>query len=213
MIEINLLPKELRKKRIELPNIFTNISFIPIVVFILGVHLLLVFMTGMKARTLARYEKKWQEILPENEKAEKLKDELTEMRRKIDAVDNLIQGRMSWAKKLSDLSDAIIPGVWLNRLWLEQKTVLQKVVPKESEEGSTSVSAVPKKTIAETLHLYGSVIASGGEETAAIGKFIRSLKNSKGYFADFKEIEATSIQRSRLKDVEVMDFELICYFK
>lgn len=213
MIEINLLPKELRKRNIELPNIFTHISFIPVVALILGIHLLLVFAITMKARTLARHEKRWQEILPEKEEADKLRDELTKMRGKIEVVDSLVQGRISWAKKLSDLSDAIIQGVWLNRLWLDQKIVLEMAESIKNEEGGAGVSAAPKRTIVKTLHLNGSVIASGGEETAAIGKFIRSLKNNKGYSADFKEIEATSIQRSHLKDVEVMDFELICYFK
>ena len=211
MIEINLLPKELRKKKIELPNI--NISFVPIVVVVLGVHLSLYFSAGMKARTLARLEKRWEEILPQKENADKLKGELTRMRGKIDAVDGLIQGRMSWAKKLSDLSDATIQGVWLNRLWLEQKIVLQKVTAKIGEGSGAQISTVPKKVIVRTLHLDGSVIGAGGEEAAAIGKFIRSLKNNQEFFADFKEIEATSIQRSQLKDVEVMNFELLCYSK
>lgn len=213
MIEINLLPKELRKRKLELPNIFTHISFISVVAFILGIHLLLVIATTMKARKLDSYEKRWQEILPKKEEADKLKDELTEMRGKIDTVDSLVRGRISWAKKLSDLSDAIIHGVWLNRLWLERKIVLEKAESTKSGEGGAGADAAPKKVIVKTLHLNGSVIATGGEETAAIGRFIRGLKNNKGYFADFKEIEATSIQRSHLKDVEVMDFELLCYFK
>lgn len=211
MIEINLLPKELRKKKIELPSI--NISVIPIVVAVLMIHLLLVFSTNMKARTLTRLENKWQDILPEKEDAERLKGELTKMREKIDAVDGLIQGRMSWAKKLSDLSDAMMQEVWLNRLWLEQKIILQRVEPEKSEGGGAQAGAATKGTVVKTLHIDGSVIATGGEEAAAIGKFIRNLKNNKAFFADFKEIETTSIQRSQLKDVEVMDFELICYFK
>lgn len=209
MIEINLLPKELRKKRIELPNI----PFIPIVVVVLAIHLSLVLSANMKARTLTRIENKWQDILPEKEEADRLKGELARMRERIDAVDGLIQGRLSWAKKLSDLSDAMIQGVWLNRLWLEQKIILQKAEVQKSERGGTQVSAAPRRIVVKTLHLDGSVIATGGEEAAAIGKFIRSLKNNKGFFADFKEIETTSIQRSQLKDVEVMDFELVCYFK
>jgi Tfp pilus assembly protein PilN len=217
MIEINLLPKELQKKKRELPNV----SFLPMISVLLGIiimaHLLLILAINLNTRSLKRLEKRWQEISPDKESADKLKYELTTMRSRIDTIDDLIQNRISWAKKLNDLNDAMIPGVWLNKLWLEKKAVSQKVEGKKGEEKNepldTEAGARPEEIIVKTLHLNGSVIAAGGEETAAIGKFIRSLKSDQGFFADFNDIESVSIQRNRLDDVEVMDFELICYFK
>ena len=204
MIEINLLPKELRKKKIEIPEI--DISFLPIAAVFLGliivIHSALSLSVALKTRSLNRLNERWQEKLPEEEKAVEYTNKLTDMRTKIDAIDSLLQGRMSWTEKLNNLGDAMIPGVWLNSLWLERRMILQK-----AEE-----NAEPTKVMVKTLHLKGSVIVTG-EETAAIGKFIRSLKENERFFADFKEIGSASIQRSRLKDVEVMDFELICYFK
>lgn len=208
MIEINLMPKELIKKKVELPSL----SILPVVIAILAVHLILAVSANLKAGSLVNLEKKWQEIAPENEKAEKIKSELTSFRNMIDAIGELIQGRTSWGKKLSDLSDAMIPGVWLNKLWLEQKIIVEKFEPKNVPDGVESQPLTRKKII-KSLHIEGSVIATGGEETAEIGRFIRSLKNNAAFFADFKDIEATSIQRSRLKELEVMDFELVCYFK
>ena len=212
MIEINLLPEELKKKRrkIELPDI----AFLPIIAGLLGIiivtHLSLGLAVTLKARTLKRLQAKWEEILPDKEKADELKYELTAMRDKIEAIEELVEGRLSWAKKLSDLSDAMIAGVWLSRLWLEKKVILQDV-----EVGGDKESSAPefRKTIIESLHLNGSVFTAGGEETAAVGKFIRSLKVNRGFFYDFKEIETASIQRTKLEESEVMDFELICHFK
>jgi len=221
MIEINLLPQELRKRKIELPNI----SFLPIITIFLGIivgtHLLLVLTINLKTRALRRFEKKWQEILPAKESADKLTQELVRMRTNIEVVDTLVRSRISWAKKLSDLSDAMISGVWLNRLWLEKNVIAQAQEQKQEEEmkfegfkdNSAKARAEPKKSVITTLHLNGSVIATSGEETAAIGKFIRNLKNNLGFFRDFNDIESISIQRSELKGVEVMDFELVCYFK
>ncbi|MBL7070661.1 MAG: hypothetical protein ISS26_00605 [Candidatus Omnitrophica bacterium] len=209
MIKINLLPKELRVKKVELPNI----SFLPLVIIVVLVHIILGFSTNMKEKSLAELEDKWQALQPEKKIADELTDELTTKRVKIDAIDSLIQGRMSWAKKLSDLSDVMTPGVWLNRLWLEQETLLERMELKRSGSEDQQPQTITRKKIIKTLHINGSVIAKGGEETAAIGKFIKSLKNNKSFFADYEEVEATSIQRSRLKDIEIMDFELICYFK
>ena len=204
MIKINLLPKELQEKKLELPDV----SFLGIVAVFLGIiiiiHMLLSVSVNLKTRTLARLEKKWQEIQPKKEQADNLKRELAVMRTKIETVDKLLEGRMSWAKKLSDLNDAVIPAVWLNRLWLEKKSVLQKVELKGGKEG-----AAPSKTMSLRLHLNGSVIATGGEETAAIGRFIRSLKSNQEFFADFETVESAAIQRKQMKDIEVMDFELI----
>lgn len=210
MIEIDLLPKELRKKKMDLPDIsflYIIASFVGIIIVI---HLLLSLSINVKTKSLKRLQNRWQVILPEKETADKLKCELTTMRNRIDGIDNLIQSRINWAKKLSDLSDAMIPAVWLNKMWLEKKVILQKAEVKKGEE---TANTEPQSITVKTLHLNGSVIATGGEETAAIGKFIRSLKNNQGFFSDFSEIESVSIQRSRLKDIEVMDFELICYFK
>lgn len=206
MLEINLLPKEHKKKKIELPEL----PFLPLLAGVLGlvvaVHLLFTLSLNLKTRVLRRLEKRWYEILPEKKNADNVIALLTSMRSKINTVDELIKGRVSWAKKLSDLSDAIIPGVWLNRLWIETKVVSLR---QRNERGEIQAEAVTVKT----LHLNGSVIVTGGEETAAVGKFMWSLKNNAGFFEDFSEIKSAYMQRNELKDAEVMDFELICYFK
>lgn len=214
MIEINLLPKELQRKKIEFPDI----SFLPIVAGVVGIivvlHLLLSLSVNLKARTLRRLEKRWEEILPAKADADRVINELTTMRGRMNAIDRLIQGRINWARKLSDLSDAMIPGVWLNRLWIEKKAVYKQVEKtRKAEGGEAQVNAEPKKVTIETLHINGSVIATGGEETAIVGKFMWSLESNPGFFADFSEMESAYMQHNKLKDVEVMDFELICYFK
>ena len=82
MIEINLLPQEMvkRRRKITLPNI----SFLPVIAGLLGliiiIHLLLGLAAAMKAQALRQFEKRWQTILPEKERADKLKAELTGMR-------------------------------------------------------------------------------------------------------------------------------------
>ncbi len=217
MIEINLLPPEIKKKKrkIELPDI----SFLPVAACFLGiiiiVHLFAGLMTAVRAKALKRLERKWQSVLPSKEEADKIKAELADTRAKMDAIDKLIETRRSWAVRLSDISGAMIPGVWLNKLWLEKRITAQEVPDLKAVSGGGAVTAEkePQKMMIRTLHIKGSVIAGGGEETAVIGKFIRSLKSNKNFISDFSDIESASIQRAKLKDEEVMDFELICYFK
>ena len=209
MIEINLLPKELQKKKIET----SDISFLPIIGVVLGVivvvHLLFSVSVNFKARALQRLEKEWEELAPGKKDADRVIQELTTMRSRINAIDELVQKRMSWAKKLSDLSDAMTPGVWLNRLWIEKKIVYKEQKTKGNEGGK----AAAEKTTLKTLHLNGSIIGMGGDETAVVGKFMWSLENNPSFLADFSGIESAYMQQSKLKEIEVMEFELICYFK
>lgn len=219
MIEINLLPPEIkkRKRKIELPDI----SFLPIVAGLLGViiiiHLLLGMTLSLKAKSLKRLERKWETILPDEQVADRMKSELTAMRGKIGAIDKLMKNRRSWARRLNDISDSMIAGVWLNKLWLENRVITQEPAVKNDAGGSggkvKEIKAESKKIVIRSLHLAGSVIAAGGEETATIGKFIRGIKDNESFFSDFKDIESASIQRTKLKEEEIMNFELIGYFK
>jgi hypothetical protein len=208
MIEINLLPKGKIKKKIEFPEI----PFVPLLAGVLGfvvvLHLLFSLSLNIKTRTLRGLEKKWEEMTPDKEDADEIIRELTTMRSKMNAIDKLIEGRMSWAKKLSDLNDAIIPGVWLNRLWVEKRDDLRLQRGRADGEAQTAGPGILR-----TLRLNGSVIVTGGEETAAVGKFMWSLKNNAGFFADFTEVESAYMQRDKIKETEVMDFELVCFFK
>lgn len=219
MIEINLLPPEIkkRKRKIELPDV----SFLPIVAGLLGVvimiHLSLGMILALKAKSLKRLERKWETILPDEQVAGRMKSELTAMKSKIDAIDKLMKNRRSWARRLNDISDSMIAGVWLNKLWLENRVITREPVVKSDTGGSggkvKETKTEPKKIVIRSLHLAGSVIAAGGEETATIGKFIRGIKDNENFFSDFKDIESASIQRTKLKEEEIMNFELIGYFK
>ncbi len=195
----------------EIPEIPSLHIIIGVVGLVIIIHLAFTVSINIKAKALKRLQNRWNEIAPANEEADRIIKELTTMRRRIDAIDALIQKRISWAKKLSDLNDAIIPGVWLNRLWIERKVIYHNATAEGAEAPAETSGS--DKTIIKTLHLNGQVIASGGEETAAVGKFMWSLEHNDGFFAHFSEIETVYMQQSKVEDTEVMDFELVCYFK
>ncbi len=212
MIEINLIPQDQRRKKIELPDI----SFLPFiggtVGIVIAIHLVLVVWANMQVGAITRLQTQWQELKPQQDDSEMLKRQLIRLREKIGALDELTSGRIVWTEKLNGLSDAMIPGVWLNRLWLEtKKEILEDTSETTSAEGRTEDT--PEVITRKLLHMRGSVIAGSGEEAAIVGKFIRSLKDNTMFYYGIREIDTSSIQRSQLKESEVMDFELICAFR
>ncbi len=208
MIEINLLPPEIknRKRQIELPEI----SFLPIVgilaVILAAVYVMVAMFSSFQGKKLTQLEAEWEEIAPEKRHADRMKRDLGALENRVNAIEDLMRERPLWSKRLMGLNDSMIPGIWLRRFWLEkrQETV---VLPGKGDEQITEVKTV------RVFHVEGSVAASGGEETAAIGRFIRSLKMNEEFFEDFSDIQTGAIQRRTMQDIEVMNFELILPFK
>ena len=177
MIEINLLPKELKKKKIklELPNIKFTPIIIGVVAFIVFVQLVLsVTLMIKKGYTLKRLEAKWTVFEPKSKELLAMNEQLESLTRKVKNIDSLVAKRLSWTKKLNDLSDLMTPGVWLNSLSID-------------EVGGRKI-----------LSLKGSVSSSGMDEAALIGKFMKNLKENKSFFKDFSEIALGTIQKTEV---------------
>lgn len=193
MIEINLLPEELRRKeRLKLPKEFYIIG-----ISMLGFLIILHATTGMliewRKHRVVKLNRRWTELAPLKKEIDIVKQELADLNQRVEGIDQLMVKRFLWSEKLNQLSDLIVPGIWLRELSL--------------------LPHVESRDLPPTLTLKGSVISRRGEETAVVGKFMANLKNDKGWSFDFDKIELKSMQRRKIKDTEIMDFVLICYFK
>lgn len=191
MIEINLLPKELRKKKkvaFKMPEV--NVKILPIGIGFFAILILTQLALGMaissKTKAFESLNEEWNKIFPEKREVDALKKEVNEIERKVDIIDQLIVKRTLWSRKLSDLSNSMISGIWLTKLSLQKN---------------------------KQLNIEGNAYSSYGDETAVVGRFIKSLKENEDFFSDFSKIELGQIQRRSIKDAEVMRFVISCYFK
>ncbi|KPK38870.1 MAG: hypothetical protein AMJ78_09375 [Omnitrophica WOR_2 bacterium SM23_29] len=192
MIEINLLPQELRKKKKQ-PLKLPRLPALPIVAGIIGclifIQVLLLIMVQAKKASFNSLNKKLTSISTLNAEAKGVEDKLKEFSSKVDAVNKLSTSRFNWGEKLNDLSDSVVSGIWLRRIYVK--------------------SAEPKRL----LILEGSSIVSGAEEPGSIGKFVNSLKENSSFSEDFDEIELTKVERRKIGRTEVIDFIIACHFK
>jgi len=200
MIELNLLPKELRvaRKKINMPEI----PILPVASCVLALVMLLhvsaLLATKFKLGTMRRVEIKWKEMQPAKTDAEKLSDEIDGLERRLKVTRDIATPPIDWAELLSGLNQAMIPNVWLS----EFKPVLQ------------SVKGSGKKQSGITSKLELSGYALGKEAaTSIVGKFIDSLKQNEDFSKYFKEIELSGIRNQKFEGEEVMSFKLICVFK
>ena len=186
MIELNLLPSELRKKESKFGFEISKETFrsvmITIIAIIVFIHIILIGSLFIKKVQFSRSTKEWQEILPQKNKIDALKNEYESVSDKTRAIDKLTKkGRISWAKKLNSLSDVLMQGVWLRRL---------------DFSGSQ-------------LTLEGSSVSLKGEDVILVNRFTSKLKNNSDFYSNFKELEVESIKRRQIKNIEVADFILV----
>lgn len=226
MIEINLLPEELKKRRRAAPKIdVANISLesipvIKIALVVAGIFIaiqIVVFGFGILGGIVFRsLEKSYKEILPEKQYAEHLSFAVSKMSKKVSAIDELMVRRFSWTKKLNDLSDSVTAGIWLTQLEYDERLTEKPktaAVNTSQNKGGEEKKTASEKVLGRYLVISGASQSMGEEGTALIGRFIKNLKENMSFYSDFSDIELGSIKREQVSGQEIMTFKITCLFK
>ena len=198
MIEINLLPPQLRVRKRD-PMKLPSLPIIPvaagIVILLFAVQVLLWFFIQVKSVSRDSIRKKIAAIAATNKEAINVDSTLKDISSKVGIIDKLSGSRFNLARKLNDISDSLVSGIWL-------RSITVKKIETPNEPG----------VLKETLVIDGSSVTSGDTGEAAIVKFVNSLKENGSFSSDFDEIEIAKEERKKIQKTEIMDFNLICHF-
>lgn len=193
MIEINLLPEELRKKKSE-PAFNLNIAsekvrFLAIggaagiLVLIVITLFLISFIRDAQINRLLAKERNFSDRLS---KIDSVNKEITVLKTKMGTLDQLTNRKFLWAEKINQLSDLVLPGIWFTRVYTD---------------------------LENRLIIEGSVVSKSEEAMAFVGKFMKNIKDDQRFFADFKNIKLESVQRRNKDERDVVDFKIALYFQ
>lgn len=210
MIEINLLPEEL-KKRSSLFSGFSkmdmsglDIKNIPVLKIGVGIGLavvgiqLVLFSIGMiSSSQLSSVSKKLNDILPKKKEADALKAQVADINKRSTAIDELMLKRFSWARKLSELNDCVTPGIWFSELYYDERPIPGK----------------DNKSLPGALVVSGYASGAGEQGAALIGRFIKAMQDNKAFYSDFEKIDLVSTKSDKVDNQDVMSFRVTCYFK
>lgn len=191
MIEINLLPEELRRKE-ERIDILAELPIQRGAIIFVIVFFIFQLLASAYAFYLSSHFKAMKTesavLMAANKEVAAQKASILSIKKRIEKADAVIRRPFYWSGFLNALSDSVTKGVWLNGLSI-------------TADGKTS-----------RLKLNGSVVGKG-EETAYAGKFIKELKSNPVFNELFDEIELSTINQKKIKDFDVYDFVIQCNFK
>ncbi|MBI4437212.1 MAG: hypothetical protein HY590_07370 [Candidatus Omnitrophica bacterium] len=213
MIKLNLLPPELKKKKGGMTALMhlPAVSKIPLQIIYLyaagglaAIYTLVFLVQLAFSLSLNTLKGEWEKISPKQDEIRQLVKEYETLVSREKAVQGLLVDKFLWSRKLYQLSQSFVPGVWLQEMALEERT-------REVSSGASGGKSAPP--VKERILILSGSAVSPGEETAVVGRFIRGLKENRGFFADFTEVEVESIKRRPISTLEVMDFKVICTFR
>lgn len=193
MIEINLLPEELRVKfkakspeQVNPKGIAGGASpdqlFIYAILALLGAfilaHLYFAVMIISKNGKLVALNQKWVKMEPQKKTFDEFNKEFSASSENIGITRSLISQRILWAQKLNRLSLDLPAGVWFNEITINSKNITIK----------------------------GSVISLEKEEVGLINKLLDNLKTDADFAKDFSGFELSNVQKRSIGGYDVADF-------
>lgn len=195
MIDINLVPDQLRKRRRS--DFFSGGVFnIPREVLVGiggGIIALLLLIDGLvfvgkiiKFLEYQHVKSKWQTMLPEKTMMDSVKQNLQEVQKEVKAIKDIMEGQSSsWSQKLNALSDGLPKGVWLRKITLNDKQ----------------------------LFIEGSTVSQGQSEIINVGNFVSNMKKDAQFINDFESIEVDYVQSRKTEGLQISDFTILAKLK
>ena len=197
MIEINLLPEELRNRivkpvkaeptRVEAkPGPQLLILLIPVIfALLISVHIIIAISGIIRAGEINGLKGKWEKMLPERKALEEFNGERMLYSGDAKDIQKLVSERINWAEKLNRLSLILPSGMWFE---------------------SISVSG-------KAFSLHGKVVSLTREEISLLRNFVDEIKNKPNFIKNFSSLELSSIQKVTVGGYEVADFNLVGVLK
>jgi Tfp pilus assembly protein PilN len=189
MIEINLLPEDLRiapqqGTKFNFANILEAryLKYVLAAAFALLIctHIFLLLLVLARGNQFHRLNSKWQSLAPQRELLEDFKKDFSGLAADMETVRKLSEQRILWAQKLNKISLSVPSGLWFNELSFSGRNFI----------------------------LSGSVLSLGRDEMTLINLLMNALKNDPKFFKDFQSLELTSEQKKAVGGYDISDFLL-----
>ena len=195
MIEINLLPEELRiktkTKNVEHETVTAQVAFsqeqlfiyaIPVLLgLLICAHVYFAIISISKNNQLVALNSKWIQLAPQKKASDEFNNDYSATSQDASLTQLLKSKRILWSQKLNKLSLNLPAGVWFNEITLSAKDIV----------------------------IQGSVISLAKEEVNSINKLLENLKADGEFSKDCASFELSNVQKKNIGGYDSADFMLI----
>jgi len=194
MIQINLLPEELRVRNktkssehetVAKPGVFSHeqlfIYALPVLCgALICAHIYFAVIFILKNNQLVALNRQWVKLEPQKKAFDEFNIDYSSTTQDASLVKLLISKRILWAQKLNKLSLNLPSGVWFNEITISPKDIV----------------------------IQGSVISLAKEEVNLINKLLENLKIDSEFSRDFNFFELSNLQKKNVGGYDIADFIL-----
>jgi len=191
MIEINLLPEEL-KVTPKVKKMGFDIKpekllyLIPVLLAVLiCTHIYLAIVSITKNSQYRTLNAQWHKLEPQKKMLEGYNMENASLSENAKLIQQLIEQRINWSEKLNKLSAFLPSGIWFNELSYSGKELI----------------------------IQSSVISLQKDEMSLIAKLIDNLKNDPGFLKGLNNLELGPVQHRVVGSYDIADFTLTATLK
>lgn len=183
MIEINLLPVELKEKSKKNPaELKKFVVIFPLLGAILVIiNIFLILFSIIQGGQLRALNNKWNSLESQRNNLQAYKKEADGAASGEKSIQQLVKDRITWSERLNKISLYLPSGLWLDEMVINS---------------------------GKDFLVRGSVISLQKEEMGQINKFIDSLKNDSSFFEIFAGLELSSMQSRSVSGYDIVDFVL-----
>lgn len=187
MIEINLIPETERRKKKK--GVFPGGVRIPLevvigcggglIILLVCIHILLLGLNIFKISQHKSFTGKLAEIADDKQRVEEVIADFRQLQSTYTAIEKISDDMTRyWSRKFNIISNELPSGVWLDRLSFSE----------------------------DKFFIQGSAMSRQSNEMVNVHSFMSSLKSNDHFLEYFDNLEIGSIQRRKIRQVEVVDF-------
>jgi hypothetical protein len=191
MIDINLVPEQLRKRR-KSELLSGGIFNIPkevmvgigggFIVLLLAVDVLFFLGKVVKFVQYHHAKSQWEAILPDKSNTDAIKKQLQDLQKEVKSMKDIMEGHNAvWSNKLNVISLGLPKGIWLRKITLTDKQ----------------------------LFIEGTTVSKEPTGMVNVGEFVSNLKKDEQFMQNFDSLEVDNIQRRKNETLEVADFTIL----
>ena len=206
MIEINLLPKELRKKRRTFALGKSTYYFLGGAAAVVVFMILITAFQSLKLKTLdekiTQAQRKREQLRESIQMVDAISQLKTNILKRMSAIENLDKNRSTWIEVLQELSDRVPEYVWLSSF---------KETPKTSSPAANTQSAASdtsQDSLQQVTHqpVFVSQVTIDGYSFSINNLAIFMINLTRSDY--FKNIELNFVKAEALENQKIFTFQL-----